>query len=264
MTLNYKYIKNDKPLLVMVHGLLSSLETFVPLIPILEKNFSLLLVDQRGHGASRPAGEDYTASAMAKDLKALLDDLEIKKCTLLGHSMGGRTALAFGEQYPEMIEKMIIEDMGIHQRQPRSPERDAEKNEIALSSTPDSLAFDSKDDIYKLISPLFSYAKDLLKTKVIEVDGKFELKFWPQVSVLYGYQGNYTDLTCALTSTHFPVLFLIADPEVGSAMTAECIEHIKTHVPRAQLLEIKKSWHTMHKTHPVEFCEAVVDFCKNN
>lgn len=262
MKLNYKYIKNDKPLLVMVHGLLSSLETFTPLIPMLERDFSLLLVDQRGHGASAPEGLDYTAPSMARDLKELLDSLEIKRCTLLGHSMGGRTALAFGELYPEMIEKLIIEDMGIHERQNRSLERDKEKSELAQKSTPPSLIFNSREDIEKLISPLFSYAKDLLKTKVIERDGKFELKFWPQVSVLYGYQGNFTDLTSALTKTNFPVLFLIADPEVGSAMTPECIEHIKTHVPRAQLLEIKKSWHTMHKTHPIEFCEAVVNFCK--
>ncbi len=260
MNLNYKYINNGKPVLVLIHGLLSSLETFIPLIPTLEKSFSLLLVDQRGHGGSIPSGVDYTAEAMAKDLKNLLDQLEIKKMILLGHSMGGRTALMFGKLYPEMVEKMIIEDMGIHQRQPRTPERDLEKDNIARESTVDSLLFNNKDEIFKIISPLYSYAKDLLKTKVVEKDNKFELKFWPHVSVLYGYQGNYTDLTSALTETHFPVLFLIADPEVGSAMTETCIEHIKTHVPRAKFLEIKKSWHNMHKTHPKEFCEAVIKF----
>ncbi|MBC7713511.1 MAG: alpha/beta fold hydrolase [Rhizobacter sp.] len=263
MDLNYKYIQNDKPVLVMLHGLVSSLDTFIPLIPTLEKHFSLLLVDQRGHGNSKAVGFDYTAPAMAVDLKVLLDKLNIKKVILLGHSMGGRTALAFGQLYPEMIKKMIIEDMGIHQRQPRTPERDLEKNNIAKESTVDSLYFNSKDDIFKVISPLFSYAKDLLKTKVSEVDGKFKLSFWPHVSVLYGYQGNYTDLTSALTETTFPVLFLIADPEIGSAMTETCIEHVKTKVPRAQLFEIKKSWHNMHKTHPKEFCEAVIKFAED-
>jgi len=261
MNLHYKFYQSGKPVLVMVHGLLSSLETFEPLVPELQKHFDVLLVDQRGHGKSPPEGLDYTADQMARDLKVLLDTLQLKKVTLLGHSMGGRTVLRFAELFPETVDKLIVEDMGIHQRQPRSPERDEEKRLVAQKAQVPSLFFKSKDDIYKVISPLYSYANDLLKTKVIEhAPDKFELKFWPDVSVLYGYQGNFTDLTSALTSTHFPVLFIVADPEVGSAMTDKCIAHIKEFVPRAQFKMIHKSWHNIHKTHPSEFCEAVIEF----
>lgn len=261
MLLHYKFYQSGKPVLVMVHGLLSSLETFEPLVSRLQHHFDVLLVDQRGHGKTPPEGEDYTADRMAKDLKQLLDSLHLTKIYLLGHSMGGRTALRFGELYPEMIEKLIIEDMGIHQRQQRSEERDQEKKELAKKAYVPSLIFKSKDEIYKVISPLFSYAKDLLKTKVVEHGpDKFELKFWPDVSVMYGYQGNSTDLTSALTNTKFPVLFIVADPEVGSAMTESCIAHIKEFVPRAQFKFIPKSWHNIHKTHPAEFCEALIEF----
>ena len=100
--LHHKYIRNGKPTLVMLHGLLSSLDTFIPLLPTLTEHFSVLLVDQRGHGQSLPSGSDYTAEAMAYDLKKLLDYLEIKKIILLGHSMGGRTTLMFGKLYPEI------------------------------------------------------------------------------------------------------------------------------------------------------------------
>ncbi|MBY0415372.1 MAG: alpha/beta hydrolase [Bdellovibrionales bacterium] len=260
MSLNYDYTNNGKPVLVMLHGLVSSLDTFLPVKAELEKNFSVLLVDQRGHGKSKPEGTDYTAIAMARDLKNILDELQITKIMLLGHSMGARTALSFGHLYPEMVEKMILEDMGIHQRQKRSPERDIEKMEITKAVTVDSLQFESIDDIFKLISPLYSYAKDLLTTKVTEVDGKFHLSFWPHVSVMYGYQGNYTDLTSALTETHFPVLFLNADQTMGSALTPTCIEHIKANVPRAKLHEIKGSGHNVHKTAPVEFVKVVTTF----
>lgn len=260
MTLNYQYFKNDKPILILIHGLLSSSETFTPVIPLLEKHFSLLLVDQRGHGKSLPSGSDYTANAMAEDLKILLDTLQIKKAIFLGHSMGGRTVLAFAGKYPEMIDKMIIEDMGIHLRQQRSPEKDLERNTMASNVKVDSLHFKTKEDIFKVISPLYSYAKDLLKSKVITHPDSFELKFWPEVSVLYGYQGNYTDLTHSLTQSTFPVMFMIADPKIGSAMTEECIEHIKMNVPRARMKLIQKAWHTIHKTHPKEFSEALIEF----
>lgn len=248
----------------MIHGLLSSLETFLPVVPLLQEHFNLLLVDLRGHGQSPPEGNDYTAERTARDLKDLLDHLGLKKSILLGHSMGGRTALQFGHLFPQMVIKMIIEDMGIEQRQPRTPEKDLEKFEIAKKAHVESLIFKSKDDIFKIIAPLFSYAKDLLTSKVIEhAPDKYELKFWPDVSVLYGYQGNYTDLTQALSETQFPVMFLIADPEIGSAMTENSIEHIKKNVPRARLVYISKAWHTIHKTHPLEFCEAIIAFAKS-
>jgi pimeloyl-ACP methyl ester carboxylesterase len=153
----------------MLHGLLSSHETFLPLVPLLKNDFDLLLIDQRGHGLTPPEGEDYTAERMARDIKDLLDNLQIKKVIMLGHSMGGRTALMFGGLFPEMIDRLIIEDMGIHQRQERSPERDLEKLSLARKSRVPSLIFKSKDEIFEIISPLFSYAKDLLKTKVVKI-----------------------------------------------------------------------------------------------
>ena len=258
---HYVHIKNGKPTLVLIHGLLSSLATFIPLIPLLENSFDLLLVDQRGHGKTPPLGTDYSAKTMAEDLKNLLDHLNIKTAFILGHSMGGRTALMFGALYPKMVKKMIIEDMGIHQRQEQSSEKDLEREELAKKVFVPSLFFTNKDDILKVISPLYSYANDLMKTKVIEHDSsKFELKFWPDVSVRYGYQGNNTDLTFTLKKSSFPVLFLVADPEVGSALTPSCIEHIKTHIPRAKLQLIEKSWHTIHKTHPEEFSQAIILF----
>ena len=265
MILHYKFYQSGKPVLVLVHGLLSSLETFEALVPELQKHFDLLLVDQRGHGKSPAEGEDYTVDRMARDLKDLLDSLKLNKVILLGHSMGGRTVLRFGELYPDMVEKLIVEDMGIHQRQEQSPERDLEKSAIAKKAHVSSLLFKSKNDIYSVISPLYSYAKELLNTKVIEHGpDKFELMFWPDVSVHYGYQGNVTDLTSALTRTTFPVLFVVADPAMGSAMSKKCIEHIKKYVPRAHFHFIPESWHNIHKSRPREFCEAVIEFAKNN
>lgn len=247
----------------MLHGLLSSHETFLSLVPGLQDHFNLLLVDQRGHGQTPPEGKDYSALTMARDTKELLDHLGLKKIIILGHSMGARTALQFGALYPEMVDRMIIEDMGIEQRQECSPQRDKEILEKAKKAHVPSLLFKSKDDIYKVIAPLFSYAQDLLTSKVVELTpDKYELKFWPDVSVLYGYQGNITDLTSALSATSFPVMFLIADPKVGSALSEKSIEHIKKNIPRAKLKYVPASWHNIHKTHPREFCEAVISFSR--
>jgi pimeloyl-ACP methyl ester carboxylesterase len=261
MKLNYTYKKNGKPVLVMVHGLLSSLETFSTVTEPLESHFDLLLIDQRGHGKSPPLGSDYSAMTMARDINELLIELQIDKVHFLGHSMGARTAMAFLEIYPEKLLSLIIEDMGIHIRQEQSIEKDIEKNRIAKEVEVDSLIFKSREDIFSLISPLYSYADDLMKTKVVEtINNQYELKFWPHVSVLYGYQGNTTDFTHVLAKTSVPILILIADQKIGSALSNHCIEHIKKHVPNAKLVTIENAWHTIHKTHPVEFSNALLTF----
>ena len=69
------------------------------------------LIDQRNHGKSFWSAEfDY--SLMAEDLKVYLDHKAIEKCTVLGHSMGGKTAMNFALKHPERIKQLIVADIG--------------------------------------------------------------------------------------------------------------------------------------------------------
>jgi pimeloyl-ACP methyl ester carboxylesterase len=68
------------------------------------------LIDQRNHGHSFWATA-FNYSILAKDLKAYLDHHEIQKCTLLGHSMGGKTAMFFASQNPEYITQLLVADI---------------------------------------------------------------------------------------------------------------------------------------------------------
>ena len=68
------------------------------------------LIDQRNHGRSFWSTA-FNYSILAKDLKAYLDHHEIQKCTLLGHSMGGKTAMFFASQNPEYITQLLVADI---------------------------------------------------------------------------------------------------------------------------------------------------------
>ncbi len=256
---HYLYYRNgDKPVLVLIHGLMSSYETFLSLVPYLKEDYSLLLVDQRGHGKSHDTGFDYHLETMASDLKKLLDSLAIKKIFLLGHSMGARTALMFGYKYPDMIKKMIIEDMAIHQRVHGNPILDAEKLELAKKSIRENYLFNSRDEAYQYLTQYFQNALELAKNKVEKrSDGMFELKFDPKVAILYRHQGNNTDLTYTLKLTNFPVIFILGDRNNGSIVSAECIAHIQTEISRAKIQVIKNAGHSVHKTHRQEFINHI-------
>jgi len=252
---------STKPTLVLVHGLHSQHKTFLNCVEELQKDFNCLIYDQRGHGKTPRLGEDYSAHAMAKDLKNLLDHLNLTKIFLLGHSMGGRTAMAFVDLFPEMLEAVIIEDMGCHQRAEFSKELLAENIKKAKDLHRDTNIFNSREEALTYLKGL-SLPKGMAEEKIFEIEpGKFETYFYTDSTQMYGYQGNFSDLTLGLkNNSHTPLLFLRADPKVGSAMKETCIEHIKLHLSHAKVIEIKDSWHNIHNSKPEEFYKILKDF----
>lgn len=109
MHLNFKKLGSGKPL-VILHGLFGSADNWFSIARELQKTFTLYLVDQRNHGDS-PHSEEWNYQVMVEDLKELLDDEKLDQVFLMGHSMGGKTAMNFALQYPERVEKLIIADI---------------------------------------------------------------------------------------------------------------------------------------------------------
>ena len=74
----------------------------------LDPRFTLYAPDQRGHGDSgRPDGE-YSAEELARDLRAVVEKLGLKRVVVGGHSLGGRVALVFAAWYPEITAGLIM------------------------------------------------------------------------------------------------------------------------------------------------------------
>ncbi|NVJ48036.1 MAG: alpha/beta fold hydrolase, partial [Cytophagia bacterium] len=95
--LNHKILGEGEPLVVL-HGLFGSLDNWMTLAKKWSENRQVILVDQRNHGNSFHADE-FNYSVMAEDLLKLLKHLRIDKATILGHSMGGKTAMQFAIEH---------------------------------------------------------------------------------------------------------------------------------------------------------------------
>jgi len=105
--------RGDGPPLVLVHGLLNSVDMADALgeTPMyLADRFRLISYDARGHGRSGYTTDpaDHTWDARADDLHALLRHLGIRRASLWGGSVGGGTALVFALRHPEMVERLIL------------------------------------------------------------------------------------------------------------------------------------------------------------
>jgi pimeloyl-ACP methyl ester carboxylesterase len=73
--------------------------------------YRVIIPDQIGFGkSSKPAHFQYSFQLLAQNTKALLDTLHINKTAILGHSMGGMLATRFALMYPEITEKLILEN----------------------------------------------------------------------------------------------------------------------------------------------------------
>lgn len=109
MKLNFKKTGTGKPL-VILHGLFGSADNWFSIAKELEKDFTLYLVDQRNHGDS-PHSEEWNYEVMVEDLKELIDEEGLDKIYLMGHSMGGKTAMNFAVEYPERVDRLIVADI---------------------------------------------------------------------------------------------------------------------------------------------------------
>jgi pimeloyl-ACP methyl ester carboxylesterase len=88
---------------VLLHGFTESLNIWEYFSQKISEQYRVICVDLPGHGKSGCIGDVHTMDAMAEVVKAVLDEVRIDTCTMIGHSMGGYVTLAFAEKYPKIL-----------------------------------------------------------------------------------------------------------------------------------------------------------------
>ena len=100
------------PLLVLIHGITNSSASWEPVLPLLERHFTVLAPDLLGHGDSAKPRGDYSLGAYASLTRDLMLALGHDRATFVGHSLGGGIAMQMGYQFPERIERLVLVSTG--------------------------------------------------------------------------------------------------------------------------------------------------------
>lgn len=100
---------SDLPI-VLIHGLFGDLNNLGVLARDLRQDNTVIQIDVRNHGHS-PHSESMNYQDMAQDVFALLDNLNIANAIIIGHSMGGKIAMAMTALAPERLDKIVVIDM---------------------------------------------------------------------------------------------------------------------------------------------------------
>ncbi|GAB3226452.1 hypothetical protein GCM10027535_29910 [Mycolicibacterium hippocampi] len=97
---------------VLLHGMAGSSDSWQQIIPLLAHRYRVIAPDLLGHGRSDKPRSDYSLGAFAAGLRDLLDELDISRVTLVGHSLGGGVAMQFLYQHPEYCQRLVLVSSG--------------------------------------------------------------------------------------------------------------------------------------------------------
>ncbi len=109
MKLHFRSFGQGEPLIIL-HGVFGSSDNWQTLGKEFSAKYKVFLVDQRNHGSS-PHSDEFDYNVMTDDILELMMNEGIDQAHLLGHSMGGKTAMTFAARYPERVKKLIVVDI---------------------------------------------------------------------------------------------------------------------------------------------------------
>ena len=241
--------------LFILHGFLGMLDNWKTLGGrFAEEGFEVHLIDQRNHGQSFWS-DDFNYDLLSDDLKNYMDHYQIGSAIILGHSMGGKTAMQFACSHPSLTKKLIVADIGPKYYPPHH--RSIIDGLMAL--TPEDLSSRSKaDDALKKNITNFSTRQFLLKNLYWIEKGK--LAFRINLKVLSEKMDEVGEDSIASEIYDGPTLFLKGDK--SKYIVEGDLSEFKKNFPMAQLETINNAGHWLHAENPDQFFEKSMSFIK--
>ncbi|MFH2141411.1 MAG: alpha/beta fold hydrolase [Bacteroidota bacterium] len=263
MELFFKKYGNG-PYIIILHGLYGNSDNWNSIAKVLANNYEVIVPDQRNHGKS-PHSQEHSYFDMQNDLLELMDKLEINKTVLIGHSMGGKTAMLFAKNHPERLSNLIVIDIS-----PKSYSDAGVKSEhfsfhdylINILNDVDPAIFRSRFDAEKYFEPLINDPKirQFILKNLKRNNNNFEwglnvnsLKNNLKNLLESGFEAKYSDQISG-----FPVLFIKG--ENSDYITQKDYPLIKSIFPAAEITTIKNAGHWLHSEQPEKLTEMIKTF----
>ncbi len=252
MILHSHIVGSGKPL-VILHGFLGMGDNWKSLaLGMAEAGFQVHLVDQRNHGRSFHHPE-FNYELLTQDLKAYLDHHGLDQIVLLGHSMGGKTAMNFATHYPDYISHLVVADIGPKEYPPHHQVILKALNHLQENG-PTSRK--QADHLLAEYIPESGIRQFLLKNLYWAEPERLALRL-----SLEALTQNAEQIGAAL-----PINALFAGPTLflkganSAYILPEDQSGIKCHFPQARIEEIARAGHWLHAENPQDFLEAFLAF----
>jgi pimeloyl-ACP methyl ester carboxylesterase len=104
----YYEIHGEGEPLILLHGGVGAIEMFGEVLPLLAEGRRVIAVDLQAHGRTADIDRQMTFEAMADDVAALIEHLELRAADVMGYSLGAGVALRTAIQHPEVVRKLVL------------------------------------------------------------------------------------------------------------------------------------------------------------
>ncbi len=242
---------NNNPAVVLIHGLLGSLENLNSVAKALANQFDVISIDLPNHGSS-PHCDEVSYQQMASDIGQLMDNLDIEKYTLLGHSMGGKVAMQLAIDSPERIDKLIVVDVAPVAYSAKHQDIFTALAAIKLDQLTNRKAAELA--LQPLI-PEIGIRQFLLKS-LVKQDEKFVWRF-----NLHGLINNYGNISQGIKGNgSFLGQTLFIKGGNSDYLSSEHRDTILSYFPNSKARIISDAGHWVHAEKPELFNRLVNDF----
>ncbi len=248
-------IEGEGKSLLIIHGFLGMSDNWKSFGALYAaKGFQVHILDLRNHGKSFHS-EDFSYDIMAQDVLEYCQNHNLNQVSIIGHSMGGKVAMLFATNYPEMVEKLIVADIGPKYYAPHHQDILAGLNTVDFTSKPDRASVE--ETLYPFIPDPGTrqfLMKNLYWKEPGQLDFRFNLKVFNEKIKVIG--------TALLEEALFekPTLFIRGGNSRYILDTD--LPEIKKHFPNFELATIPNVGHWLHAENPELFFEETIKFLK--
>ena len=254
MNLHFKTFGTGEPLLIL-HGLFGTADNWQTLGKRFAKNYTVFLIDQRNHGRS-PHDSVMDYPHMADDLRQFMQENWIHRAHILGHSMGGKTAMEFALRNPDMTDRVIVVDIA-----PKVYPPGHEQIFKALYSIDPAQVSDRGEAEVALSRQISDQGIRLflLKNLSRRKEGGFRWKM--NLDSIYQNYAKILDKPSVMDPFHGESLFIRGGQSNYVEESDEQL--IKTYFPSAHLVTVPRVGHWVHAEAPDQLYQLTVDFLED-
>ncbi|GCE22940.1 alpha/beta fold hydrolase [Dictyobacter kobayashii] len=242
----------QKPAIILLHGVTDSGLCWKHIAHVLEDDYTVIMPDARGHGHSDGLATGFAYEALAADVAGLIQALNLERPYLLGHSMGGMTALTVAAQYPELVRAILLED---------PPLVDRAENSTNNGSRPSPMA--------NWLAGLKQMTRDELLASVRTENPKWdeeEYEPWVDAKIdvdpavfqqIRSLQQSWRELAA---NVECPVLLITGDNALHAIVTPQIAQDALQYWRYGQLAHIAGTGHNIRRDNYSAFIQATTAF----